>query len=404
MTAGADTIYLYDGWRCIEERECDENEAGTEDDAWEPRRQYVYGGIYIDHAAARLRQASEPLIFDKDSVGGDGICDNARYFYCQQANYNVVALADSTGASVQTVLYDPYGQATLSGNTGNPYLFQSQRWDTDAGMYYFRNRWYHPVLGRFMQRDPAGYVDGNSLSQFEGGSPVGRTDANWWPSKEWASDGFGGWPNYPTPPGDRPDCAPNCRVPYQGQPLRSTGALEAGIEEEIRMKADCSPLAMSGDVNVAAVAVAILLFVGACGDSRSVNRPGAVSELRFVPQEYQAATSQLSALKQGAHTLPNGMAHLSMNAVVYVTENKTQGKIMLFVLWRGKSSNIRGAMHVSSEFDINSLARDYDGIRVLRLIGPVAAGPPGAVYDPLIEVRVDKELCPGWYYVIRDAD
>ncbi|HUS58164.1 MAG TPA: RHS repeat-associated core domain-containing protein [Planctomycetota bacterium] len=153
MTAGADTIYLYDGWRCIEERECDENEAGTEDDAWEPRRQYVYGGIYIDHAAARLRQASEPLIFDKDSVGGDGICDNARYFYCQQANYNVVALADSTGASVQTVLYDPYGQATLSGNTGNPYLFQSQRWDTDAGMYYFRNRWYHPVLGRFMQRD-----------------------------------------------------------------------------------------------------------------------------------------------------------------------------------------------------------------------------------------------------------
>ena len=91
LTSGTDTIYLYDGWRCIEEREWDTNLEGEQDDAWEPRRQYVYGGIYIDHAAARLRQASEPLIFDKDTdsdgnctdFGGDPIGAN-RYFYCQQ--------------------------------------------------------------------------------------------------------------------------------------------------------------------------------------------------------------------------------------------------------------------------------------------------------------------------------
>ena len=167
LTSGAETIYLYDGWRCIEEREWDTNLEGEQDDAWEARRQYVYGGIYID----------EPLIFDKDSEGGDGVCDNARYFYCQQANYNVVAMTDSSGASVQTVTYDPYGQATLSGTaTGNPYLFQGQRWDADAGMYYFRNRWYHPVLGRFMQRDPAGYVDGMGLYEFVGGMPTVAVD------------------------------------------------------------------------------------------------------------------------------------------------------------------------------------------------------------------------------------
>jgi len=166
LTTGNDVVYLYEGWRCIEEREWDENGEGEEDDAWEPRRQYVYGGIYID----------EPLIFDKDT-DDDGACDDARYFYCQQANYNVVAMADSTGASVETVTYDPYGQPTLSGTaTGNPLLFQGQRYDTESGLYYFRNRYYSPLLGRFVQRDPMGYGDGWNLHEFVSGSSISLLD------------------------------------------------------------------------------------------------------------------------------------------------------------------------------------------------------------------------------------
>jgi len=154
LTAGTDVVYLYDGWRCIEEREWD---AG--DEAWEPRRQYVYGGQYID----------ELLIFDDDS-DGNGTC--TRYYYCQQANYNVVALTDSTGAVEEKAIYDPYGQPTVSwrGNDGqwgtqddatgsssfigNPYMFQGRRWDNESALYYFRNRYYTSNLGRFLQRDP----------------------------------------------------------------------------------------------------------------------------------------------------------------------------------------------------------------------------------------------------------
>jgi len=174
LTSGTDTINLYDGWRCIEERELD-------GEAWEARRQYVYGGIYIDHTAARLRQASEPLIFDKDT-NTDGNCEDAggsaRYFYCQQANYNVVAMTESGGDVVEKIKYDPYGERSfiLDGSTGNPYLFQGQRYDLDAGLYYFRNRWYHPVLGRFMQRDPEEYVDGQNLYEFVEGSPADLLD------------------------------------------------------------------------------------------------------------------------------------------------------------------------------------------------------------------------------------
>jgi RHS repeat-associated protein len=44
-----------------------------------------------------------------------------------------------------------------------PYLFTGQRYDSETGFYYFRNRYYDPELGRFISRDPLGYVDGMSL-------------------------------------------------------------------------------------------------------------------------------------------------------------------------------------------------------------------------------------------------
>jgi RHS repeat-associated protein len=36
----------------------------------------------------------------------------------------------------------------------NPYLFQGARYDAETGFYYFRNRYYDPRAGRFLQRDP----------------------------------------------------------------------------------------------------------------------------------------------------------------------------------------------------------------------------------------------------------
>jgi len=89
--------------------------------ASEVRRQYVEGGIYID----------EHLIFDKDT-DDDGDCTDAggseRYFYAQQANWNVMAVMSSDGTTVEKIKYDPYGEATVAlqdgqSATGNVYLF-----------------------------------------------------------------------------------------------------------------------------------------------------------------------------------------------------------------------------------------------------------------------------------------
>ena len=45
----------------------------------------------------------------------------------------------------------------------NVQLFTGRRLDEDCGMYYFRNRYYSPGLGRFCERDPIGYADGMNL-------------------------------------------------------------------------------------------------------------------------------------------------------------------------------------------------------------------------------------------------
>ena len=153
LNSGTDTIYLYDGWQCIEEREMPST-------TWVARRQYVYGGTYID----------EPLIFDRYFTEYSMWL---RFYYCQQANYNVVEMADFTGSSFDDVQYDPYGQPTVTGSgSGNPLLFQGQYWDADANLYYFRNRWYSPSLGRFLQRDPMGYVGRMNLYQFTASQPL----------------------------------------------------------------------------------------------------------------------------------------------------------------------------------------------------------------------------------------
>ena len=56
------------------------------------------------------------------------------------------------------------------------FRFQSREWDDALGMYYYRARMYLPDIGRFVQVDPKGMVDGPNLYTFEGNSPVNNVD------------------------------------------------------------------------------------------------------------------------------------------------------------------------------------------------------------------------------------
>lgn len=71
---------------------------------------------------------------------------------------------------MERYVYTAYGEVTVleaDGVTersvsavGNPYLFTGRRLDAETGLFYFRARYYSGEQGRFISRDPVGYVDG----------------------------------------------------------------------------------------------------------------------------------------------------------------------------------------------------------------------------------------------------
>ncbi|MCC5828734.1 MAG: RHS repeat-associated core domain-containing protein, partial [Phycisphaeraceae bacterium] len=126
--------------------------------------QYLWCPSYIDTPVLRWRDTSEVPDQELDET----------LYYTVDANKNVTALIDATtGNVVERYLYDPYGRVMVlddgwdsiawSASKKNEILFTGYRWNPETGYYQARNREYHPLLGRFLQRDPLGHVDGGNI-------------------------------------------------------------------------------------------------------------------------------------------------------------------------------------------------------------------------------------------------
>jgi len=97
------------------------------------------------------------------------------------------------GTVVERAWYEAYGKATLAGADGTAYGVQSSQWGNEHlftgqrhcpetrtsgnfGLYYYKNRYYDPGLGRFITRDPAGYVEATAAHSYCSGCPTTRID------------------------------------------------------------------------------------------------------------------------------------------------------------------------------------------------------------------------------------
>jgi RHS repeat-associated protein len=58
----------------------------------------------------------------------------------------------------------------------NTVLFHGRNYEPETGLYYFRARYYHPKLGRFLQTDPMGYEDSMNLYQAFNNNAINFTD------------------------------------------------------------------------------------------------------------------------------------------------------------------------------------------------------------------------------------
>jgi len=145
---------------------------------WSPR--------YIDALILRDRDADADPQTGELGKSASGL--EERVFYLADANYNVTALLDTNGNVLERYAYDPYGKVTYldadfaelaqqQSAYSNTTLYTGRELDPATGLYYYRARYYHPHLGRFLTRDPLSYSAGDeNLYRYLSSRPLMLSD------------------------------------------------------------------------------------------------------------------------------------------------------------------------------------------------------------------------------------
>ncbi len=88
-------------------------------------------------------------------------------------------IANAAGAVVAHVDYSSFGQALGVSNPAavDRFLFTGRELDEEAGLYFYRARYYSSDLGRFLSEDPIGFESGDrNLFRYVGNLPVFAND------------------------------------------------------------------------------------------------------------------------------------------------------------------------------------------------------------------------------------
>ena len=90
---------------------------------------------------------------------------------------SAVAISDSTGAVQTEYTYDPFGNTSTSGTISNNNSQYTSRENDGIGLYYYRARYYSPLMQRFISEDPISLDGGDSnFFAYAGNDPIGFVD------------------------------------------------------------------------------------------------------------------------------------------------------------------------------------------------------------------------------------
>ncbi len=109
-----------------------------------------------------------------DALTQLNVTANTRVTYIPDLIGSVIGALDSGTGAITKTGYQPYGE---SPSTAGTFRYTGARIDAETnGLYDFRARMYSPVLGRFLQADPAGVQGGMNLYGYVGNDPLNATD------------------------------------------------------------------------------------------------------------------------------------------------------------------------------------------------------------------------------------
>ena len=175
-TANAATLFIHDGWNLV-------GEYALESNAWALDRTYTWG-LDLSGSPQGAGGVGGLLAVDLKRAVTDGASIGV---YCPlyDGNGNIEAYLTSTGDFAAIYQYDAFGNVLFRPGSGAAsvaaqqmfhHRFSTKYQDDATGLLDYGLRWYGPVQGRWLSRDPIGEEGGLNVYGFVANSSITSID------------------------------------------------------------------------------------------------------------------------------------------------------------------------------------------------------------------------------------
>ena len=119
---------------------------------------YIYASGKLLQEKVTTNGTTETHNFFYDNTGKPYAMqvDGTTYYYITNLQGDVMGLVDTSGNSVASYTYDPYGKLLTATGTlaeKNPLRYRGYYYDSETGFYYLQSRYYDPATRRFVNAD-----------------------------------------------------------------------------------------------------------------------------------------------------------------------------------------------------------------------------------------------------------
>jgi RHS repeat-associated protein len=163
--------FIWDGWNLVYERHANQLGTRTFD------RKYVWGeDLGGGTGGASGAGGAGGLLLIRETRGQAAPVD---YYPLYDGSGHVVGLTDSAGTLVAQYTYGPFGELISASGPmadANPIRYATKYFDKETGLYYYGGRYYDPVTGQWLSREPLGEDESLNLNSYCHNDPVNNVD------------------------------------------------------------------------------------------------------------------------------------------------------------------------------------------------------------------------------------
>jgi RHS repeat-associated protein len=112
-----------------------------------------------------------------DQVLAEETGTSVRWFLADEQG-TIKDVVDNVGTAIDHIAYDSFGRIVNQTSAIDlRFAYTGREWDGEAGQYYYRARYYDPMIGRFISEDPLGFGGGDTnIYRYVDNSSTNHTD------------------------------------------------------------------------------------------------------------------------------------------------------------------------------------------------------------------------------------